>query len=94
MILQQLMAILAESSIEDEIIPLATSIKEASWRRNLFVEIPLWEKPIPAMLINCDNIATISKIENRFYNEYLDYKSSFDRVTYVNVEVKVASYEI
>ncbi|MFN6433602.1 ribonuclease H family protein, partial [Eubacterium callanderi] len=47
---------------------LATASEEASWLRSLLAEIPLWERPIPAVLIHCDGTTTIAKIENRYYN--------------------------
>ena len=49
-------------------IALATASEEASWLRSLLAEIPLWERPIPAVLIYCDSTAAIAKIENRYYN--------------------------
>jgi hypothetical protein len=54
--------------MESEMIALATASEEASWLRCLLSEIPLWEKPMPAVLIHCDSTAAIAKIENRFYN--------------------------
>jgi hypothetical protein len=60
--------ILAQSTMESEMIALATASEEASWLRCLLSEIPLWEKPMPAVLIHCDSTAAIAKIENRFYN--------------------------
>ncbi|GAU27591.1 hypothetical protein TSUD_271320 [Trifolium subterraneum] len=56
------------STMESEMIALATASEEASWLRCLLSEIPLWEKPMPAVLIHCDSTAAIAKIENRFYN--------------------------
>ena len=49
-------------------IALATASEEASWLRSLLAEIPLWEKPLPAVLIHCDSTAAIAKIKNRYYN--------------------------
>lgn len=60
--------ILAQSTMESEMIALATASEEASWLRSLLAEIPLWERPIPAVLIHCDSTTTIAKIENRYYN--------------------------
>ncbi|CAJ2638269.1 unnamed protein product [Trifolium pratense] len=60
--------ILAQSTMESELIALATASEEASWLRCLLSEIPLWEKPMPAVLIHCDSTAAIAKIKNRFYN--------------------------
>ena len=34
----------------------------------LLYEIPLWEKPIPPILIHCDSTAAIGRIKNRYYN--------------------------
>ena len=60
--------ILAQSTMESEMIALATASEEADYLRNLLAEIPLWEKPIPAVLIHCDSTAAIAKVQNRYYN--------------------------
>jgi len=31
-------------------------------------DTPLWERPIPAILIHCDSIAAIGRVKNRYYN--------------------------
>ena len=54
--------------MESKIIVLATASEEASWLRSLLAKIPLWEKPLPAVLIHCDIITAIAKIKNRYYN--------------------------
>ena len=54
--------------MEAELIALASASEEANWLRDLLHEIPLWEKPIPPILIHCDSTATIGKVRNRFYN--------------------------
>ncbi|CAL1352493.1 unnamed protein product [Linum trigynum] len=60
--------ILAQSTMESEMIALETASEEASWLRGLLSEIPLWERSVPPVLIHCDSTAAISKVENRFYN--------------------------
>ena len=50
-------------------IALAVASEEAGWLRNLLSEIPLWERPIPAVLIHCDSTAAIAKVQNRYYND-------------------------
>ena len=60
--------ILAQSTMESEMIALAAASEEASWLRSLLAKIPLWERPILVVLIHCDSTATIAKIENRYYN--------------------------
>ena len=35
---------------------------------NLLSNTPLWEKPIPAILIHCDSTVAIAKVQNRYYN--------------------------
>ncbi|KAA0046734.1 pentatricopeptide repeat-containing protein [Cucumis melo var. makuwa] len=60
--------ILAQSTIESEMIALAAATEEASWLRSLPSEIPTWERPRPAILIHCDSNATIAKVQNCYYN--------------------------
>ena len=60
--------ILAQSTMESEMIALATASEEVGWLRSLLAEIPLWERPIPTVLIHSDSTAAIAKIQNRYYN--------------------------
>jgi len=60
--------ILVQSTMESQMIALATSSEEESWLRCLLVEIPSYEKQLPAVLVHCDSTATIAKIKNRYYN--------------------------
>ena len=54
--------------MEAELIALASTSEEANWLRDLLHEIPLWEKPIPPILIHCDRTTTIGRVRNRYYN--------------------------
>ena len=54
--------------MEAELIALASASEEANWLRDLLYEIPLWEEPIPPILIHCDSIAAIGRVKNRYYN--------------------------
>ena len=54
--------------MEAELIALASASEEANWLKDLLYEIPLWEKPIPPILIHCDSIVAIGRVKNRFYN--------------------------
>ena len=60
--------IIANSTMEAELIALALASEEANWLRDLLYEIPLWEKPIPPILIHCDSTAAIGRIKNCYYN--------------------------
>ena len=60
--------IIANSIMEAKLIALAWASEEANWLRDLLYEIPLWEKPIPPILIHCDSTAAIGRVQNRYYN--------------------------
>ena len=60
--------IIANSTMKVELIALASTSEEAIWLRDLLYEIPLWEKPIPLILIHCDSTAAIGKVKNHYYN--------------------------
>ena len=51
--------IIAKSTLEAELIVLSSVSEEAGWLRDLLFETPMWEKPIPPILIHCDSTATI-----------------------------------
>ena len=54
--------------MEAKLIALASASEEANWLKDLLYEISLWEKPIPPILIHCDNTAAIGRVKNRYYN--------------------------
>ena len=47
---------------------LGAAATEAEWIRNLLYDIPLWTKPIPPIIIHCDNTAAIIDGHNATYN--------------------------
>jgi len=52
------------STMEVELTTLDTVIVEAEWLRELLMDLPVVEKPIPAILINCDNQTVIVKVNS------------------------------
>jgi hypothetical protein len=56
--------ILTKSTMEAELTALDTASTEAEWLRDMLMDLPLVEKPIPAILINCDNQTVITKVKN------------------------------
>jgi hypothetical protein len=43
------------STMEVELTALDTTLIEAEWLRELLMNLPMVEKPIPTISINCDN---------------------------------------
>ena len=37
---------------------------EAGWLRDLLMDLPVVEKPVPAILMNCDNQTVITKVKS------------------------------
>ena len=56
--------ILAQSTMESEMIALGSASEEAGWLRSLLFDIPFWEELVPAVLIHCDSTAAIAKVLN------------------------------
>ena len=54
--------------MEAELIALASTSEEAGWLRELLSEIPMWEKPIPPVLIHCHSTVTIHRVQNKYYS--------------------------
>ena len=54
--------------MESEFIALDKAGEEAEWLRQFLKDIPLWQKPVPAICIHCDNQAAISRAQNVIYN--------------------------
>ncbi|BBN67388.1 hypothetical protein Prudu_63S000500 [Prunus dulcis] len=51
--------IISRSTMESELIALDTTCTEAEWIKSLLMDMPLVEKPLPALSIHCDCKATI-----------------------------------
>jgi hypothetical protein len=47
-----------------ELAALDTASTEAEWLRELLMDLPMVEKPIPVILINCDDQTVITKVKN------------------------------
>lgn len=56
--------ILTRSTMEAELAALDTATVEADWLRELLMDLPIVEKPMPAILMNCDNQTVIVKVNN------------------------------
>jgi hypothetical protein len=56
--------ILTRLTMEAELTVLDTATVEAEWLRELLIDLPVVEKPIPAILINCDNQIVIVKVNS------------------------------
>jgi hypothetical protein len=56
--------ILTRSTIEVELTALDTAAVEADWLRELLMDMPIGEKPLPAILMNCDNQTMIVKVDS------------------------------
>jgi hypothetical protein len=47
--------ILTRSTMEAKLTALNTALVEAEWLRELLMDLPMVEKPVPAISMNCDN---------------------------------------
>ena len=56
--------ILTRSTMEAELTALDTAIVEAEWLCELLMDLPVVEKPVPAILMNCDNQTVIVKVNS------------------------------
>src|SRR5438105_2553811 len=56
--------ILTRSTMKAELIALDTATIEAEWPRELLMDLPVVEKPMPAILMNCDSQTVIVKVNN------------------------------
>ena len=50
--------------MEAELAALDTTTVESEWLRELLMDLPVVEKPVPAILLNCDNQTVIVKVNN------------------------------
>jgi hypothetical protein len=52
------------STMEAELTALDTATVEAEWLHELLMDLPVVEKPIPAISMNCDNQTVIVKVNS------------------------------
>lgn len=50
--------------MEAELAALDTATAEAEWLRELLMDLPIGEKPIPAILMYCDNQTVLTKVKS------------------------------
>ena len=50
--------------MEAELTALDTATVESEWLRELLMDLPVVEKPLPAILMNCDNQTVIMKVNS------------------------------
>jgi hypothetical protein len=50
--------------MEVELTALDTAFVEAEWLHELLLDLPVVEKPVSAILMNCDNQTMITKVNN------------------------------
>jgi hypothetical protein len=56
--------ILTRSTMEAELTALDTTTVEADWLRELLMDLPIVKKPLPAIMMNCDNQTVIVKVDS------------------------------
>jgi hypothetical protein len=56
--------VLTRSTMEAELTTLDIAIVKAEWLRELLMNLPVVEKPIPAISMNCDNQTVIIKVNS------------------------------
>jgi hypothetical protein len=56
--------ILTKSTMEAEFTALDTTSTDAQWLRELLLDLPVAEKPVPAIFMNCDNQTVITKVNS------------------------------
>ena len=54
--------ILTKSTMEAELTALDTTSTEAEWLRELLLDVPVVEKQISAIIVNCNNQMVITKV--------------------------------
>jgi hypothetical protein len=56
--------ILMRSTMEAKLTTLDTATVKADWLRELLMDLSIIEKPLPTILMNCDNQTVIVKVDN------------------------------
>lgn len=77
---------LTHSSMELEFVAQSSTEEKAEWLRNVLVDVPIWDKSVPALTIYYDNQAIIFKVDSKNYNE----KSMTERLKHNHVKGLIA----
>jgi hypothetical protein len=56
--------ILTKSTMEAELVALESATTEAEWLKELLMDLPMVAKPIPVILLHCDNQSVITIVGN------------------------------
>ena len=59
---------IARSTMKSEFIALDKAVEEGEWLRNFLEDIPVWPKPVTAICIHCDSMATQGRAKSNIYN--------------------------
>jgi hypothetical protein len=57
------------STKEAELVALDSAALEAEWLRDLLSDLPMLAKPIPTVLVYCDNTSVLLKVNSRKDNQ-------------------------
>ena len=79
--------------MEAELTALDTVTVEAEWLRELLMDLPMVEKPIPPILMNCDNQTVIVK-RKQFKGQYEVLKACEEEIKICQETEKLQSYYI
>ncbi|CAL2262923.1 unnamed protein product [Prunus armeniaca] len=70
---------IARSTMESDFVALDKAAEEAEWLRNFLEDIPMWPKPVTAICIHCDSMATQARAKSGVYNGKSRHIRSFDK---------------
>jgi hypothetical protein len=56
--------ILTKSTMEAELVAFESATTEAEWLKELLMDLPMVAKPVPAILLHCDNQSVITIVGN------------------------------
>jgi hypothetical protein len=63
--------ILTKSTMEAELVALESATTEAEWLKELLMDLPMVAKPVPAILLHCDNQSVITIVGNAKFSRHV-----------------------
>jgi hypothetical protein len=63
--------ILTKSTMEAELVALGSATTEAEWLKELLMDLPMVAKPVPAILLHCDNQSVITIVGNAKFSRHV-----------------------
>jgi hypothetical protein len=65
---------LTKSTMEAELVALESATTEVEWLKELLMDLPMVAKPVPTILLHCDNQSVITIVSNAKFSRHVKWR--------------------